>query len=186
MPKKQTKKLVITLLLIDILSIGIFVFLFILTKNLIAQSINAENDIKTELKKEDARVLMKDDLVLGKTYQGKIMNYIIPSDGTVDFIKTLEGLVLNTGLKSDIKNVVEEPYNKDDSVGLDAIRINMDVLGEWKNIQFFLKLLENYPLKIDIKNMSINKFSDNIINGKKTSQWAGSFEFTVVKIKDTK
>jgi Tfp pilus assembly protein PilO len=186
MPKKETKILIIIILLIDIASIGAFVFLFSFTKNLIIESVNRENEIKTELKREDTMVLMKNDLELGKMYQEKLMNYMVPSGGTVDFIKTLEQIVSNSGIKSNITNVNNETYNKGDSIGAELIKINMSVTGEWKNIQFFLTSLENYPLKIDINKLSLSKFSNYVINGKNTPEWSGSFEFTVVKIKDTK
>jgi hypothetical protein len=186
MPKKETKTQVITLLLIDLISIGAFVFLFSTTNNLINESITTANDIKTELKIEDTRALMKEDLEQGQIYQEKLLNYLIPKGGTVDFIKTLEQLVLNSGIKSDIKTVSSESYDKGNSIGEELIRINMDVIGEWKNIRFFLTTLENYPLKIDIIKISFNKFSDYIIKGKTIPQWSGNFEFTVVKIKDTK
>lgn len=186
MPKKETKKLVIILLLIDLIIISFFVFLYYFTKNLITESVNKESEIKIELKKEDTRALMKNDLILGKMYQEKLMDYMIPKSGTVDFIKNLEQLILNSGLKSDIKTVSNEPYDKGNTIGLELIRIKMNVIGEWKNVQFFLNELENYPLKITINNASFNKSSDNIVNNKKIPQWSVNFEFTVVKIKDTK
>jgi len=186
MPKKKTKILIVILLVIDIISLGVFVFLFSFTKNLIAESIDKENDIKTELKKEDIRILMKGDLSLSKIYQKELANYMIPSGGTVDFIKTLEQLSLNSGVKSDIKTVASEKYNEGDSIGEELLRINMNITGEWKNVEFFLSSLENYPLKIDIKNISLDKFSEYIVKGKSIPEWAGNFEFTVVKIKDAK
>ena len=186
MPKKETKTLAILFLIIDIISIGAFVFLFTYTKNLITKAVNNEDEIKTELKKDNALVLMKDALVAGKLYQDKMLGYIVPSGGTVDFIKTVELLVSNSGLKSDIKTVVSGPYDKGNIVGAELLRVSMDVVGEWKNIQFLITSLENYPLKINITKVSLNKFSDYIVNGKKVPEWAGSFEFTVVKMKDVK
>jgi len=186
MPKKETKILVIILLLADVISIGAFIFLFSFTKGLISESVSNGNDIKAELAKEDTIILMKDDITLGKMYQDKLMGYAIPAGGTVDLIKALEILVSNTGLKSDIKVVASEPYDKGNLLGLELVRINMDVTGEWKNVQFFLTSLENYPLKISVKKVSLSKFSDFNVNGKNIPQWAGNFEFTVVKIKDTK
>ena len=186
MPKKETKRLVIILLLIDLISICAFAFLYSFTRSLIIQSVNSEGEIKTELKKEDTIILMKDALSSGKIYQDKLMGYVIPSGGTVDFIKTLEQLVANSELKSDIKVVSSETYDKGDLINLELVRINMDITGEWKNIQFFLTSLENYPLKIDIQKISLNKFSDYMVGGKSVPQWSGNFEFTVVKVKDAK
>ena len=92
-------------------------------------------------------------------------------------------MVSNSGLKSNIKTVVNQAYDKGNSVGTENLKINMDVIGEWKNIQFFLSLLENYPLKIDIQKVSFNKLSDSFISSKKMVSWVGGFEFTVVKFK---
>jgi len=184
MPKKETKTLLIIMGIADLFIIGLFIFIYNYTNNLINESINTESNIKTELQKQDARIMMKNDLISSETYQDKLKEYIIPSGGTVDFIKLLEQLVSNSNIKSDIKNVTTENDNKDNLVGAELIRINMDVLGEWKNVQFFITLLENYPLKIEIKSISLNKFSDNVVKGRSVSQWAGNFEFTVLKYKD--
>jgi Tfp pilus assembly protein PilO len=186
MPKNETKILAIILIVIDILSIVAFIFLYNFTTNQITESVNKEDQIKLKLKKEDTITLMKDDLAQGKMFQDNLTAYMIPSGGTVEFIKTIEQLVLNTGLKSDIKTVANEPYDKGSAINAELLRVNMDVIGEWKNIQFFLQSLENYPLKINLVNVSFNKFSDYTINGKTVPQWSGTFEFTVVKIKDAK
>ena len=184
MPKKETKILMMVMLFIDLLSIGAFIFLYYLTTNLINETINLSDSVKAELKMEDTAVLLKDDLALGKNFQDELMNYIIPKGGTVDFIKTIEQLVTSSGIKSDISSVINEPYDKGTAIGAELVRVNMTVIGEWKNIQFFLKLIENYPLKIDIKQASFSKVSDYTINGAKIPQWSGNFNFTAVKIKD--
>lgn len=183
MPKKETKILIASLFFINILSISIFIYLLNFTKNQIVESVKKEDDIKKELKKEDAIVLMKDDLILGKMYQEKLMRYIIPNSGTVDFIKTLEQMASTSRVKSNIKNIVNENYDKGNTIGLELLKVNIDINGEWKNIQLFLTSLENYPLKIDIKKISFNKLSDDIIKGKNISQWSGNIEFTIVKLK---
>lgn len=186
MPKKKTKILLITLFFADILIAGVFAFVYISTKNLITESVNKEDQIKAELKKENAAVIMKEDLALAKVYQEKLNNYVINSNGTVAFIELLENMIIKSGLKSDIRNVATEAYKKSGVSNVELLRVNADVVGEWKNVQYFLNLLENYPLQINIEKVSINKFSDLSSKGKSISQWAGSFEFTVLKIKDTK
>ena len=184
MPSKKTKNLIIFLLTLNILSIVFFVLLFNHTNGLITESVLIENELKNEIKRDDARVFMREDLEKGKEYEVALKKYILEKDGTVGFIKTLESLVSSSSLKSNIKNVLTENYDKGSTIGLDLIIVNMDVIGEWKNIIYFLKLLENYPLKIDIKNVSLNMSSTYIVGGKNVPQWVGSFEFTVVKMKD--
>lgn len=185
MPKKQTKTLLISLIITDIIFVGFSMFLYNFTKTMIADSVTNEDQIKTELKKENVAVLMKDDLAKGKIYQEQLTNYLIKSGGTVEFIEILEKLVADSGLKSEIKNVSTEPYKKTNTT-FELLRINVDVIGEWKNINFFLTALENYPLQIDINKVSLNKYSDYNVKGKLVPQWSGSFDFTVVKIKDAK
>lgn len=186
MPKKKTKILLLILIIIDLISISAFIFIFIFTKNLIAESVSKEDQIKMELKKESAAVLMKDDLAQGKNYQAQMMNYVVASDGTVAFIELLEKIVNNNNLKLNIRNVTTEPYKKSNNSTVELLRISIDVTGEWKNVYYFLSTLENYPLQIDINKLSINKFDDTSIKGKKVPQWSGSFDFTVVKIKEVK
>jgi len=184
MPKKSTKKIVIILLFLDIILICVFVFLFLSFKNLIAESINVEDHIKTELKKQESLSLMSDSLQNSKIFQQDLMSYVLPSDGAVDFIKVLEQLASTTKVKSDIKAVSNEEYQTS-LTNLEFLNVKMDILGEWGNIRYFLTVLENYPLRIDIKSVSFTKFSDYVINKKKISEWAGSLEFNVLKVKDT-
>jgi Tfp pilus assembly protein PilO len=186
MPKKETKILVIALILINALLVGAFIFLYNFTKNLIAESVSMSDDIKAELKKDEIRVLMRSDLTQGKIYQDELASYMLPSDSAVDFIKTVDQLVASSSLKSNISNVASEPYTKGNAINAELLKMNITVVGNWKNIQFFIKLLENYPLKIGINQLSLNKISDTVINGIQIPQWSGNIEFTVVKIKDTK
>lgn len=184
MPKKKTKNLVIILIILNIFSISFFLFLFNHTNDLITESVLIENELKNEIKRDDARVFMKEDLLRAKSYEEKISGYVISKEGTVDFIKTLEQLVSSSSLKSNIKNVSNENYEKGNAIGAELMKVNVDVIGEWKNIIYFLKLLENYPLKIDIKTISLNMFSSYTVGGKIVPQWVGSFEFSIVKMKD--
>jgi Tfp pilus assembly protein PilO len=184
MPKKETKILVIIFLAIDIISVGTFVFLFSMTSRMIADSVSMENQISAELKMDEARTLMKNDLANGENYQNELSAYMIPSGGTVDFIKTLGQLVSNSNIKSDIKSVATEPYDKGNAIGEELLAVDISVTGEWNNIQFFMKMLENYPLRIDMQSVSFNKISDYTIGGKDVSEWSGEFQFTVVKIKE--
>lgn len=186
MPKKETKAWLITLIIIDIISITAFIFLFNFINNQTLDTINKEDQIKSEVKQEEIRVVKKTDIADSKIYQEKLLNYVIPSGGTVDFIKTIESLVSSSSLKSDIQSVNNISYDKGSSLNMELLSINMNVLGEWKNIQFFIKMLEKYPLKIDIKRINLHQFSSYVINGREVPEWSASIEFTVVKILDAK
>ena len=186
MPKKETKILLIIALVLNAIFIITFIIISSITKNLITKSIDTENQIIMEIKKQDTRNIMKKDLILAETLRDNLNTYVVPNAGTIDYIKKIDMLAANAAIKYNIKTVTNETQQKTDLINAEELKINMEVMGEWKNIQFFLQLLENYPLKIDIEKASFNKFSDNIVKGYNISQWSGNLEFAVLKFKDTK
>ena len=186
MPNKKTKVILITLIVVDLIFVAIFSGLFLYMKNQTIDSNDKEDQIKNEIKKQESGSLMQTDLKDGKIYEDKIKEFIVGQDDIVDFIKILEGMVSSSSLKSEIKSVSSEPDDGLNAINSEYLRVNIDVTGGWGNILFFLKLLENYPLKINIDKLSFTKFSDYEVKDNKMPQWLGSFEFTVVKIKDSK
>lgn len=184
MPNKKTKIILITFLTLDLLLVIIFSSLFLYMKSQNIDTNDKENQIKSEIKKQESRSLMQDDLEESKDYRNKINEFIIGQENIVGFIKILEDMVSSSGLKYEVKSVISEQNDDLSLINSEYVRVNVDVTGDWKKIQFFLKLLENYPLKIDLDKVSLTKFSDYEVKGNKMPQWLGSFEFTVVKIKD--
>jgi hypothetical protein len=186
MPNNKTKNILIVLILIDLILVIVFSGLYFYMKKQNIDSVNKEDQIKSEIKKQEARGIMKNDLNDAKIYGDKIKEFMVGEGDIVGFIKILEDMVSTTGLKSEVKSVSTESSDNLNLINGEYIRVKLDVTGEWNNIQAFLKLLENYPLKIDINKISLSKFSDYESKTKIIPQWLGSFEFTVVKIKDVK
>jgi hypothetical protein len=186
MPNNKTKIILITFIFLDLILAIVFSGLYFYMKKQTIDSINKKDQIKSEIKKQEARDIMKSDLNDAKIYGDKIKEFMVSEGDIVGFIKILENMVSTTGLKSEVKSVSAESNDNLNLINGEYIRVKLDVTGEWNNIQSFLKLLENYPLKIDIDKLSISKFSDYEPKTKIMPQWLGSFEFTVVKIKDNK
>ena len=186
MPKKKTKIILIIFILLDIFLLGIFSGLYLYMKNQNIDTNDKENKIKNEIKKQDSRSLMQSDLNEGKVYRDNIGKLIIGKENIVGFIKIIEDMVSSSGLNFEVKSVAAENNDNLNIINSEYIRVKIDVTGEWSNLQFFMKLLENYPLKIDVNKVSLTKFSDYEEKSKKMPQWLGNFEFTVVKIKDDK
>jgi hypothetical protein len=155
-------------------------------RNQTIDSNNKEDQIKNEIKKQESRSFMQKDLDDANIYKNKINEFIIKEGDIVGFIKILEDMVSSSGLKSEVKSVSAESNDDLGVINSEYIRVKLDVTGGWNNIQFFLKLIENYPLKIDIDKVFLTKFSDYEARNKEMPQWLGSFEFTVVKLKDNK
>lgn len=184
MPKKKTKNILIMFLVLDLILIAVFSIFYLYMKEQNIDTNDKENRIKNEIKKQEARSLMQEDLNESKIYGEKIKDLIIGQENIVGFIKIIEDLVYSSGLTFEMKSVSAESNDNLKIINSEYIRVKLDVVGEWKNIQFFLNLLENYPLKINIDKVIFTKFSDYEAKSKKMPQWLGSFEFTVIKIKD--
>ncbi len=182
MPKKETKILVIILLILDLAAIMVFILLFSFTKKQISDTVSKTDEIKAEITKKETLFLMKNDISYGKNYENNLYQFIIGKNDVVGLIKTIESMVASSSLKSDINSITYEQSSKLTPINSELVKISMSASGEWKNLQFFLNLLENYPLKIDIRNISFARSGD--AGAKKVPVWTGNFEFTVVKLKN--
>jgi hypothetical protein len=180
MPTKKTKIIFLTVLSLVVLASVCFVLMYISMNSLIANSAIKEDQIKTKIQTVDSKSLMKKDLEINSEKIAKLSDFVVGSGNTVDFIKSLENITAQNNLKINIKNAVSKASTSDK---LELLNITLEVTGEWKNVEYFLELLENYPLKISINNISISKSSDIKVNGKIVPQWIGSYDFSVVKLK---
>ena len=180
MPTKKTKIIFFTALFLVILASLCFVLMYMSMNSLIDISAIKEDQIKSKIQTVDSKSLMKKDLETNSLKISELSDFMIGSEDTVDFIKNLETITAKNNLKINIKNAVSGPSSNDKLV---LLNITLEVTGEWKDVEFFLELLENYPLKISINNTSISKSSDSKVNGKIVPQWIGSFDFSVVKLK---
>jgi hypothetical protein len=184
MKSTKTKTFLILMIILDLFFVAVFIALFTFIKKQISDTVSMTDQIKAEIKKEQTLSLMKKDIEDSKNYQDKLYGYFIGKDNVADFLKILENLVSSSSLKSEVQSVAYEPTDKSALISTELVRVKMNVVGEWKNIQFFIQLLENYPLKIDIKNVSLNKSSDAVVSGRQIPQWSANIDFTVAKLKN--
>lgn len=181
MPRKETKILVTILIVLDLMAVIFFIILFSFTQNQISDTVLKTEEIKAAIKERETLYLMKNDITYGKDYENNLSQYIIGKNDIAGLIKIIEGLATSSNLKFEINSIGNEPSTKLSPIGAELVKMNITASGEWKNLQFFLNLLENYPLKISITNLSLARSGLNV---RKAPLWSGTFEFTVVKLKD--
>lgn len=176
MPKKKTKILAVSLFILDIVLISIFFSVYSYMNNQVRETTDKEDTITNLIKQQESVSLMKKDLGNGGNYQDQLYGYVLKKESVVSFIKTLEELAATSSLSSQINSVTFETGSMVSSINAELARFKMNVSGEWKNVIYFLKLLENYPLKIRIDGLSTTKTA--------SGKWSADFNFTVVKFKD--
>jgi Tfp pilus assembly protein PilO len=180
MPRKETKILVTTLLFSVIGAFVIFVVLYGFTEGQITDTVKKENQAKDQIVRNDTLLLMKNDIKFGEDNEQALFSYVVPQDGIASLLSNIEGLTASSSLTYTIASL---DYESDDTIapfGLEYAHIDIQVNGSWKNIHHFLDLLEAYPLKINIRNISLDKTAPS---GTAGSGWSGDIEFTVLKFK---
>lgn len=182
MPTKQTKINIIFILLLNIIIWSVFVYAFIQIKNGENRMFELENAMRENLRKQKMEMDLSKELSRTQEEREKLLSFFVAKDGEVDFIRKVEDLVSQSNLKSEIKSVEIEQIAG--STVIENIKINLDVVGEWSDILLFQKTLENIPQVIAISGFSFEKFDTYNVKGRLVSQWLGSFEFRVAKIKD--
>jgi hypothetical protein len=184
MPIKKTLNLFIFLIIINVAVFSTFGVMFYLFGRNAADISDKTALIKEQIQKQESVAMMKKDLADNREEIGNLNKYVVGSDGVVDFIKSVEKMSSGNSLKSEIKSVTFEPVTGYPSENTELMRIRLDSIGEWKDVVFLLKTLEDYPLNLVLQSVSFSKFSD-YQSGKKTiPQWLGSFDFTVLKMKN--
>lgn len=172
------------MLIITAVLIGIFLFLSFMMNGKISDTINKTDQIKKQIENEESFSFMQKNIEDNQANENEIAKYIIPPNSVADFIKLLKSIVATSSLKSQVGSITAESSANLSSIDAELLNVNITVEGTWSNIYFFLKLLETYPLKIDIENVSLKQFADYTVKGKQVPQWSADVEFTVVKFKD--
>lgn len=180
MPRKETKVLIAIIFLFDLGLLVFWILIFSFTRNQITDTSTKENQIKIELIKRDTAYLMKTDIKNGMDYEKNLDSYIVGKENVADLIKTVDDLAASSNLKASISSINYESSDTLSALGMEYVRINMNTTGNWKNTHLFINLLEAYPLKISIKNVSLNEVS---AAGTAIPVWSGVFDFTVIKFK---
>jgi phosphate/sulfate permease len=183
MPSNKTKRILIVWIIIAAFLAGSFAFILWSIFSFDAISTTKSIEIKDETKKGEAYLFMKKDIETNKNSINKVYDYIIKSDDVVNFMQKLEDLAKSNSLKSEVKSVSFEGIAGNNISNIESMRILLDVTGEWKNVEYFLEILENYPISLDIRKFSFNK-TDITVKNKKITQWTGSFDLSVIKVKD--
>lgn len=184
MPKEKTKMLALSALVMMVASASFFFALFFFMKNKISETVVKTAEIKTQIKKEESFSFMQKSIEENQANENSITNFIIPANSIADFIKTLDSMVASSSLKSQVGSISYESESDLSAANAELLDVQISVEGPWSNIYFFLQLLETYPLKIDIKSVSLKQFTDYTVAGKQVPEWSGDIEFTVVKFKD--
>ncbi|MEK7460515.1 MAG: hypothetical protein AAB628_03135 [Patescibacteria group bacterium] len=148
---KKTAVLLIVALSLTLMAIGAYFYFFIKMKDLAGQTI--ELGVKAdELAGKESRIRNADTMMRNESVRiEKLSQYLIKESEIVVFTKKIEALAEESGIRLTIESL-------DSGIGdggTAMLNFRIKAKGEFKNIIKFTALLENFPAKLEWKNVKL-------------------------------
>lgn len=185
---QEIRKIIIILIILNVVIFSSYFYLFMDIKQAERDISLKLSQIKLETQREERLRSIKNLMNETKNQREKIANFFVQSDGSVEFMETVESLGEITGVKLEIESVgIDSSKNKTGS-STESFRLSVKAEGLWANVIHLLSMLENMPFKVSFDNVALNKISgeSNSVKNKErsSSYWSGNFGFSVLKIKN--
>ncbi len=189
----KTKKTLLVALILNILVWGIYGFVFFKIRSQNEHVSGLLGEANNDIRKDETLRTIKNSLSENKDFISHLDSYFVAKDGIVNFIEMLEdkgresGVLLSIGSVS----VEQDPKVKEDIK--EILRLKVDASGSWKDVTYFLSVLENLPYVTEVNNVSFTRngggsgllFDEekNPDENNTSLGWKAYFEFTVLKLK---
>ena len=184
----STKKILNLVIFINLICIGISVFLFltIQSKN---RSIGVmQSSIESILGANDQSVVLKNVLDETKKDRQKIQEFFVDKDSIADFLEYIESLGKSAGVKASVSVLSEEDHFSVSGMKAPVLKLVIGATGSWQGIYRYLNLLENLPYREEISAVSLRSqvgtsfvADGKNVQSKKAEEWSGTFELNILK-----
>jgi hypothetical protein len=177
----SAKKTLILALLLNIVAISLYVYLFVDIVNTQKEITISFDEIERHeldrVKLESVRNIIRDT----EHDRAIVESYFVRTDGMVAFISNLESLASEAGVNMEINSINENnDYESLQTIGYINIMIVAD--GLWDNVYRFIAMVENLPLKLDIKEAQIEAKGGIQGPSEGPRRWEASLSVEVGKI----
>lgn len=147
-----------------------------------------EHELSFQSKKQEYMTSMERVIQNSDSDITRINDSIIPSDGDVRFIESLESIARGGGLSIDIESLTFEDSRLLASSSMTILKVKAKTKGKWLGTYKFLTQIESLPFKVKIDKFALaNVKEETDIDAKKTdtasSIWQSTFELKVLKYK---
>jgi len=180
--KSFSKKIITIYSILILIFVGIYIFIFIKIKDYNQNIAYLENEIFLQQDKQQKMSLMNNMIEENKDYIDLVENSVIPKDGNVPFIETIESLASENNLVMTIQSLSFEDSEGLNDKGMTLFKIRSTTKGSWANTYSFLALLEALPLSLKIENLALI-YSSTELAGNIRPEWQMSIDMKVLKYK---
>ncbi len=176
---KKTGLLLGALIALDLALLGVFCLVWYALASDRAEVALLELDIADQLARERTTNASERLIADLEARQGAIDTFVLPSDGAVQFLETVETLAAESSLALEVQSVSVEPISSEEGGSLEALKLAGRAEGSWSNLFRFLALLESVPLSLSVRELNLNKAGGS----ENTSSWALLFIVTAAEFK---
>ncbi|MEI6528097.1 MAG: hypothetical protein WCO10_00275 [bacterium] len=184
--KKYSTKIIfsvaVAILSISVIGSAVFSYLLVDKINNINDKIKQMDLSTQERNKQGAQ---KMSVVDTEADRAKLESYFVSADGAVDFIKYLENLSVEVGVKANIQNINFQPL-RDTAYANTAeyISLNLSVEGTWAKVYRYVLLLEKLPFVSEVGNVDMTEVTQTDEKNKTKSFWTATISLKVIKLKN--
>ena len=187
MKREFSKKI---LIILGLCVIGLCLLIYILFLDIKGKNERIsviEHELSFQSNKQEYMVSMERVIQKADSDITRVNNSIIPSDGDVRFIESLETIAHDNGLSIDIDSLTFEDSRALASSSMTTLKVKAKTEGGWSGTYRFLFLIESLPIKVKIDKFTLNNIKDeaNLSADKVSSRsaWQSAFEMRVLKYK---
>lgn len=146
-----------------------------------------EHDIYLQNKSQENIISMKKEVQNAEQDFSRINNSIVPKDGDVKFIESLEKMARENNLKIVIDSLVLADNQMTSSSKITTLKITANIKGSWSGIYTFLAQMEALDTRIRVDRLTLSSSGEETSPDQKTATrektWLGTFEIRVLKFK---
>ncbi len=153
---KKIKTYLIIVILLNIVTIAIYSAMLYFVKVEKSEIVVLEENIENKQQLEQNASSIKHLILDTKKERSELNSYLVDSNELVGFIEKLESVGKHSGVSVKLSSVEEK---KEDGL----ITINLSADGKWKEVAYFLKLIEALPKKINIERVVFTKLKKKVL-----------------------
>lgn len=174
---KKTRNIFIFSILFLLLSILVYGTLFFMIRVETMKVSGLRDDIDLVLRQEQQ--LKSSQYIIADTEElrDELNSYFIHKNGVVDFLEKIERFGDDSSVLVEVTSVDIEPIlisTEIESKIVDNLNIVALVEGEWRDVFYFLNLIESQPLHVSVEQINIEN---------RDGDWTMNIDFNALKLK---
>lgn len=163
-----------------IIAVGLYVYMYEATDNLITRTLEARRTVATGEATRAQEAEMAKLYETTKEQRDRLSSYFAPSENAVTVIQAIESINDLSGASVEFSSIkANSPADAKGKIG--QVTASVKVNGQWKNVMRAVELFETLPYQKNIRNFSLNGMEVGEI-GKRSYRWESTFDISIATV----